>query len=143
MSNTDLKQAVLDSTPNDWDTNGVPDSFTYPDHGIRVERIGDWSPASAPWEEWSADDTPQQATYRLFHDDVPFDQLDFLALGDGTLLPMPDYTPPSGKSDVSVSEFVLSLNRYEQALGKIVSTSDFDATREKVGVEIRDETFRK
>lgn len=83
MSNTDLTKAVLDSNPNDWDTNSVPDSFTYPGHSIRVERVGDWAPVSAPWEEWSAGDTLQQATYRLFHDDAPFDQMDFLALGDG------------------------------------------------------------
>lgn len=56
---------------------------------------------------------------------------------------MPDYAPPSEKSDVSVSEFVLSLNQYEQALGEIARGCDFDATREKVGVKVRDETFRK
>ncbi|MFB9804778.1 hypothetical protein ACFFQF_04735 [Haladaptatus pallidirubidus] len=96
MSNTDLKQAVLDSNPNDWRTDDAPDSFAYPTRGITVERIGEWSPASAPWNERSADDTLRRAKYRLFHDDVPFDQVDLLDLGDGTLLPMPDFGPPQG-----------------------------------------------
>ncbi|WP_049971409.1 hypothetical protein [Haladaptatus cibarius] len=141
MSNTDLKQAVLDSNPSDWQTDGAPDSFTYPTRGITVERIGEWSPASAPWNDRSSGDTLRRAKYRLFHDDAPFDQIDLLDLGDGTLLPMPDYGPPADNPDVMPDEFVLSVNQYEAALGTVASTSNFDMAREQVGVEVRDETF--
>ncbi|WP_266075668.1 hypothetical protein [Haladaptatus caseinilyticus] len=143
MSNTDLKQAVLDSDPNQWVTDGVPDSFTHPDRDISVKRIGEWSNVSAPWDDWSDDDSLQQATYRLFHDDSPFDQVSFLALDDGTLLPMPEYGPPTEDPGVLPDEFVFSLNRYEEALGKIASTNNFDAKREEVGVQVRDEPFRR
>ncbi len=142
MSTTDLKQAVLDSNPDDWDTDDVPDSFAYPNRSITVERIGEWSSAPAPWTDWSSGDTLQQAKYRLFHDGEPFDQIDLFALGDGTLVPLPDYTPPDGSSNVTPDEFVLSLNRYEEALGEIASTGDFDTTRQEIGLVIRDEQFR-
>ena len=138
-SNADHKQAVLDSDPSDWRTDDAPDSFAYPNHDITLERIGDWTPASAPWEEWTAGDTLRRAKYRLYYDGAPFDQLDFLALDDGTLLPMPDYLPPQEKPDAMPNEYVLTLSRYQDALGRIATDGDFETARDNVGVVVRDE----
>lgn len=137
-SNADHKQAVLDSNPDDWRTDDAPDSFVYPNRDITMERIGDWTPTSAPWEEWTAADTLRRAKYRLYHDGAAFDQLDVLALDDGTLLPMPDYGPPEGKPDAMPNEYVLTLTRYQDMLGRIATDGDFESTRADVGVVVRE-----